>query len=671
MEHRRSRQGRTSGVYEELGDGNHIGVDQASSTTSVGISKVASKNGVLERYFVLKRSNWWKRIILKLWNGPEEPIDEGILMHRRWRLLRAIDDFPSLFRSRFPSRTSRLVIFLTYCVIWFLAFFFLLYPTFIKLPYYMNTDGEKEKVITLACHETWHWRGKNSLCGLDAEKCIPFDDEDVIIRCPALCDRNGWTYSAMTVGADRVKYKGYVIGGGRTESQGPNEYTLPYRADSYPCASGIHAGIISPITGGCMRLSMSGAQTNFPSTDGHYGFGFSVNFDSFFPSSYKLKEADGYTYGCNDPRLHVTIVNFFLGLPIFYLYETIIGYWTICIVGYWTLVLAMAPPFQIEPYNRLSINELWSTGFGRLLPLCFVLYVFWHIAIRKLANGSPLAKVLLWYPLFWVGILNNVTFDRLPIDRLTASDLKEQPGSIVGLAIIASIILVCTIIQMRALWKAGILARYIKLYAGLTVLFCVVGNMPGLNLRLHHYIIGILLIPACSTKGFSAYAFQGILVGIFISGIATWGFDSILETNYSILRGEAGILPAPPKFHFDSNFPHQISWNFTNTTSEYENRQNPLDGISLLINDVETYVGHNRTIDLDVLLRKNLQFSQLINTATEIAHGNNQNNTVKLYMRIARGSTKISAYRGDYSSAGILEWPQGIWKGPESDIVRT
>ena len=107
---------------------------------------------------------------------------------------------------------------------------------------------------------------ENGACGLNGQLCpeiINTDNQknienDVLIRCPALCDRSSWTYSLIPIGDQRIKYRGYYIGGGDkvTKEIDDNQITNPYRADSYPCGAGVHAGVISPFWGGCARMSM-------------------------------------------------------------------------------------------------------------------------------------------------------------------------------------------------------------------------------------------------------------------------------------------------------------------------------------------------------------------------------------------------------------------------------
>ena len=70
--------------------------------------------------------------------------------------------------------------------------------------------------------------------------------KEIIFRCPALCDRSSWTYSLIPIGDQRIKYRGYFVGGGEDPDSHAEILTKPYRADSYPCGAAVHAGVVSP-----------------------------------------------------------------------------------------------------------------------------------------------------------------------------------------------------------------------------------------------------------------------------------------------------------------------------------------------------------------------------------------------------------------------------------------
>lgn len=616
-----------------------------------------------EEWQQLKRTNRLKNFFVKLWYGPDEPSDSPPCFTSRWSLLQHIDDFPEkTYRARFSNKITRTLILVAYCTLWFGLIFSLIYPYLIKAPYFYPSGGlDKVPIVPLRCNSYLSWEGKNNACGINAQDCGPFENKEHIIRCPALCDRGGWTYSAIAVGDKRVKYTGYEIGGGALDPSAQSSHlTYPYRADSFACASAVHAGVVSPFFGGCARISMEGSQISFPKKIGRYGH-WSIEFDSFFPASFSFKAIrDGITSGCYDPRIAIIGLNVLLGIPVFYLYESLVGYWIITIVGYWTIALALDPPLLTDPHDPSSVYELISVAVQRLLPLCFVLYVEWKCAIKRtLEHGSPVAKVILWYPTFWLGVMNNITFDRLPVDRLTMKDLREQAGALTAVGSIAATILTCAVIQAYSLWKSGRFRKYFKIYISMILGLVFLAFLPGLTLRIHHYILGMMLVPGCATRGSSAYLFQGILIGLILSGVSRWDFASIVETDFALLRGEAGSSLEPPVFQYSSEDPHRISWVMNpNATSVDEIKE--IDGFSLLINDVEVYVGKNFTVDLDSLLAEDKQLSAMVEKSLS-----ESGETVKLYMRVARASTERPIEdRGDYTNAGILEWPVGIWKEP-------
>lgn len=620
-------------------------------------------------WLLLEQSSILKRFVYKLWYGPREPSDNPPTFPSKFTLLKKIDEFPEkIFRKRFPKMSTQIVILIFYCIIWFSIIYTILHAYLFRKPFFnLNNGSTKIPIYTYDCNSYLNWKGKNNACGLNARDCLPFEDKYYYIRCPALCDRGGWTYSAINVGDQRIKYQGYEIGGGRNNNPDDNEMTLskPYRGDSFICGSAVHADIISPIYGGCAKVNMRGFQTSFPSEEGKHNTHFSVKFDSFFPSSYVFVDfLNGISSGCVDPRFLVITLNILFGLPVFYLYKSIIGYWIVTIVGYWTLVLSFDPPIMADPHFPETGYELLSIGFQRLLPLCFVLYVEWKCSVKRtLEIGSPLCKILLWYPFLWLGVMNNVTFDRLPVDRLTPKDLREQPGAATAVGTIAGVIFTCAIIQAYSLWKSGRFRKFFKIYITFICSLILLSLIPGLNLRLHHYILGIMLVPGCATRGGSAYMFQGILIGLILSGVSKWDFASIVETDFALLRGEAGASLPPPTLLFDVSMPHSLSWkidaNVTESETQISNKY--FDGYSLLLNDFEVYVGSNTTIDIDLLFQNNLELSEMVQKALE----NSVNNTIPLYFRVARARIDSSVdNHGDYTNAGVLQWPEGLWTPP-------
>ena len=662
----------------------NIELANLSHGVPAGGSGRSTDNSVLEverndRWLLLRRSNVLSRFIKRVWDGPIQPKDDPPSFYKKYKLLNTINDFPARsFRTNKDNKNIRLAGLAIYCILWFSVVGSFVFPyLFVPSWFYPDDDGEKQRVITLSCNSDLYWEGHNNACGLLAEDCGPPENKtEFLIKCPALCDQGGIAYTAVAVGSRRVQYVNYLIGGSTMNdsadfmdmSRMSSVESNPFRADSFPCAAAVHYGIVSPFRGGCARVSFKGYRSTFPPSEGNYNTGLSVAFDSFFPESFSVSAlTDGIVNGCMDPRVPVVILNILLGAPVTFLFEAVYGYWINTMVVYWTLVLALDPPILVDAHDQVTAYALLSVGVQRLLPLCFVLYVLWECsAKRTLGQSSPLLRLLLWYPLLWLGVMNNVTFDRLPTDRLNIEDLKRQPGAITAVSCILGTIVVCGLIQAYSLWKSGRFRRYFKLYMCIIV-GCTFGALiPGLTLRLHHYILGIMLIPGCATRGASAYLFQGILLGLVLSGVARWDFASIHETNVSLLRGGAGAALKPPKFVFNESTPHILSWYLPkNVTDVSTDLTGKIDGYSLLLNDFEVYVGKNESVNLDLLYSQNEMLSQMIDTALQ----GSTNNSINLYLRVSRASVKNpKEYRGDYTNAGILQWPQGIWKDPAPGV---
>lgn len=597
------------------------------------------------------------RWLHKVWDGPAHPSDEVPTRYSRLGFIQSIDGVPRRLWRGVNKTGVKAIILVLYGCLWLAVGLGILYPSLVALPYHKGSEG-KTPVVALSCTSKLHWLGKNNDCDLNARRCRPSPNEEHIVRCPALCDHDGLLFSAIPVGDKLLKYTMHVVGGG-SRADDARAITYPYRGDSTVCSSAMHAGLISPAYGGCVRVAMRGQQNSYPSRRGRTGW--SANFDSFFPTSFEFLKLDGSQYGCRDPRVPFTVCNMIFSLPVLYFYNMLVGFWVLMLAGYWTLVLAMDPPVFIDPNNRYSIYSLWSIGCERLLPLGFILYVMWRVAVRKLEGGPPLMRILLFYPLFWLGTLNNITFDRLPVDRLTPKDLQERAGTAAAVFILGILIAVCVAVQAHAVWKAGRLRKYVVLYLGLVAGLVFLGLLPGLNLRIHHYILGLLFLPGCATRGPSAYLFQGVLLGLVISGVGKWGFASIVETNLALARGEAGFTDKPPTLNFDPAVPHAVSWT---PRTEAGINGSKYDAFSLLVNDIEVYVGSNTTVDLEVLSEENKEFGYMLRNATQGARAG-----PPLYIRVASRSQYDLHVRSDYTSAGVLDWSSGSWTPPDNAVV--
>jgi hypothetical protein len=193
-------------------------------------------------------------------------------------------------------------------------------------------------------------------------------------------------------------------------------------------------------------------------------------------------------------------------------------------------------------------------------------------------------KTILWVGGCWVGALTNYTFDFIPIQRLTPHDLDQQPGAKVALSIIVILLTFIAIGQAWYLRLEGRLPVCMALYLSFGITLALFVAIPGLSLRIHHYVLALLLLPGTAIQTRPSLLYQGILVGLFINGIARWGFDSILQTPTALL-GDGQYNSVLPVVSL-------IQVEVTNITFSWIPPPEPFDGLSVLVNDVERFRGY-------------------------------------------------------------------------------
>ncbi|KAL1878889.1 hypothetical protein Plec18167_004184, partial [Paecilomyces lecythidis] len=413
-------------------------------------------------------------------------------------------------------------------------------------------------------------------CGMNGDSCRPFDNSSFAFRCSAGC-KSTIVLEPYAVGAQEINYQSLVIGG--TPGDHPSQGGI-YRGDSFICAAAMHAGLIDDEKGGCGVLHRAGQQTDFGSVKKH-GIS-SIPFPSHFPLSFYFgREAS--TTKCTDkrwPLFTISVISTCIlsllttSAPVFFA-STFFIVW-------FQVALSSDPPFFQDFY------EVVSLALGRFLPAAFVGFAIYYFSVRHTLTDltAQWEKTILWMSGCWVAALDNYTFDRLPISRLTPHDIKQQPGAIPALIIIVGVIVTVVLTQALAFRKEGRLPRYLLLYGIMACGILAMIAVPQMNLRIHHYILGLLFLPGTAIQTRPSLLYQGLLVGLFINGVARWGFDSILQTPAALLAdGQLGsILPnitAP-----------LISYNAQDITFQFDNLAREADGISVIVNDVERFHGY-------------------------------------------------------------------------------
>ena len=380
------------------------------------------------------------------------------------------------------------------------------------------------------------------------------------------------------VGDQNVNFEQLVIGGGSSNaSTGP-----VYRADSFICQAAIHAGAISDATGGCGVALLRGTHTDFSAAKRH-GIA-STAFHAPFPKSFTFATLPaGADCGVVDLRnvlLAVTatftaLLALFISSPPLFVACT-----------FTTLFLHVG--LVSDPPHAPDELSLISLLISRLLPAAFIMAVLHRVSARRtLADlAAPFEKAALWVGGAWLGALDNRTFSHwIPISRLTPQDVAARPEGVAALVLVALLLFAVALGQAHRFRLEGRFRHMLGLYLGIGAALVALTLLPWLHLRLHHYVLAILLLPGTSMQTRPSLLYQGILVGLFVNGVARWGFASVLETG-AALFGPGADDVRPPRPSVDALM----------SVGEWGRRLVlqwgiPLpegwDGVSVMVNDVE------------------------------------------------------------------------------------
>ncbi|KAJ4344729.1 uncharacterized protein N0V89_012473 [Didymosphaeria variabile] len=475
------------------------------------------------------------------------------------------------------------------------------------------------------------WPGAQS-CGLEGVNCLPFDDSSFAFSCPADC-AGVQVLNPYAIGDASIVYRPLIVGGAPEESEG-NE--LVYRGDSFICGAAIQAGVLTDTSGGCGVVNLLGEKTTYGS---HSQNGLtSVGFNSSFPMSFDFNQSAQIlsdSAKCRDPRWDLlTLSTIFTAVFSLFTTHPLTFFGPVFVITFWQVAMASDPP------SYSDYPSLGSTALANFLPAAFIAVIIYQVSVRKTLThlNAQYEKTVLWVGALWVGALNSLTLDMIPISRLTGHDLKQQPGAITALVIIILILVAVVLYQAWCFRVEGRLPRYLGIYAVLAFCLLILLAVPSENLRIHHYILGLLLLPGTATQTRISLLCQGLLVGLFINGVARWGFASILQTA-AALRGDAQLGTGLVSIL-------EPVINSTSITFAWEGLARGYEGVSVLVNDVERFRGFHKDGD-----------NNFTWTRQALDHPE--------YFRF--GFVNYQPFGGitysDFTRAGTW-WPNGTWDDP-------
>lgn len=282
-------------------------------------------------------------------------------------------------------------------------------------------------------------------------------------------------------------------------------------------------GLISNSKGGCATLELVGNFSNFlPITSNGLT---SIGFPTIFPVAFRFLPTTSL-HSCADLRNPALAFNILVTVLLLLVLRPTptFTFWSLVCIGFWHISLFSQPQSSPPPID---------TAFSIFLPALFVGYIFWRLAfcfVMPAFYHTPIEAAVWYLAPFWAGVLSNDILNRIPISRLTASDISQRRGGITAFIIILLILVIIVVNQVRVIRKTGWLPYYLGWYILGGLVIVVLSQLPGLELRLHHYIIAIILVPGTAFPTRLSAIYQAFLLGLFLNGVAAFGFASILQT---------------------------------------------------------------------------------------------------------------------------------------------
>lgn len=444
---------------------------------------------------------------------------------------------------RFSRRWKLQWFWLPFLLVWILG-----NALFLRAQYYL--PGPEVISCTASLFDSW----PPDVCGLKGQECAEYLQQ-ATYRCPGGCHETPLG-NPRWVGNTSVNGVPYVVGGHGV-----------YRADSWICAAGVHAGIVSPRYGGCVSVTPLPYPEGTADFPGYESSGLtSTAFSPNYPGAYRLT-ATGSRDSCMDYHWPITAFNAVM-LFVYTLLFTpppVVLFSTLLVLGFYQITLVSDPPRQPPD---------WSLVLQRLLPVLVTGYWIWRVSFARSLNAFYAAKLFLemafWQGLgFWIGIESSTLFAKIPISRLGYGALSAD--AVIALIIIVVLVIVVVGIQVLQYRRLGHVRYYLAWYLPLVpilILLATIGR--GYHLRLHHYMLSLLGLPVLSLPNRVSIAGQGFLLAFFLDGVGRWGWASILE-HEDDLRGDSAAGTWVPTFvnHTrvqESNYEF-IDWTQPNTTA--------------------------------------------------------------------------------------------------------
>ena len=161
-----------------------------------------------------------------------------------------------------------------------------------------------------------------------------------------------------------------------------------------------------------------------------------------------------------------------------------------------------------------------------------------------------------------------------------------------ALIVIVIVVLVIALNQIRVIRKVGKLPKYLTLTIVGAIIIGLLAAIPTTGLRLHHYIIALVLLPYCAFPTRLSLIYSAFLLGMFLNGVGRWGYDGLVQ-DVATIRGAGIIGTGLPAFLPPSNWTGVAEYGGANDSTSLvhwqpipSNQTDEWDSFQLLVDDI-------------------------------------------------------------------------------------
>ncbi|KAI9011640.1 hypothetical protein DFJ74DRAFT_684138 [Hyaloraphidium curvatum] len=496
----------------------------------------------------------------------------------------------------------------------------------------------------IGCYSALMYR--NSGCGVGGQYCQPFSNVSYAFRCGPKC-LLAKTQEDYWIGNDTVYKEPVVVGSG------------PYRGDSWLCMAGMHAGLVTDRSGGCMVVELVGEADSYVGSS-RYGVD-SESFPSQFPKSFVVR-ACREAPSCADLAWASLLASGIFAFFAATLTPSGSGtfFFSLVLSGFFWVVFG-------DYSSPRADSDFLSKAFAQLLPTVGVSYLVYHFVARTVLPqqvASAGLDVFIFYCLPWILGLDLVEVTTyMPDLTLNAKALKD-PAQVAML--VACVVVIGAFAGYFLYWQRKLrrLPLLVLFYGAFFLFFFTVPLIFGLYPHLHHYMVALLLMPLTTDiQTRPSFMFQGFCLGWFLEGVGRWGFDTPAETRRSYVGAGLWNSARPSFANMSTNLwalDATLTWTFpaddgnvyTDLTTYEAQQGSGITSYSVLMNDFPIYQGRYANTSA------NTSYFDLA------ANGG----TVPFFFRVAgvQGDGTVLDY-SDVLTAygnGTVVFPNGTWWSP-------